>query len=218
MKRIKLLITIIALIVVTLFVTSCKQESYQKVTLETDTAISTIDATLEAKEGTKLLGLFALESKTNENLPAGNYHTLYQKGIVPKGEYYLIYIEDSSDTYPDIKLKDYNFSGCFDSNGRITSLSDSDSIYARYISFGEAGLVVLVCVGIVFMMLAVLAVVVSLFKFVAPKNKGIAKQNKVFSMEDIKDEDMLVAALIATIDYHNEIKKDVRVVSIKEIK
>ena len=30
--------------------------------------------------------------------------------------------------------------------------------------------------------------------------------------EDIKDEDMMVAALVATIDYHNETKEDVRVV------
>ena len=34
---------------------------------------------------------------------------------------------------------------------------------------------------------------------------------------DIKDEDMMVAALIATIDYANETKKDVRLVSIKQI-
>ena len=218
MKKIKIYVTIIAILSLTLILTSCKKETYQKVTLETDTQISTINEMLEAKEGTKLLGLFSLESKTTDQLPAGNYHTLYQKGLVPKGEYYLIYVDDNSDTYPDIKLKDYNFSGWFDNNGRITSISDSDYIYARYISFGEAGLVVLVCVGIVFMMLAVLAIVVSLFRYVAPKNKGLAKQKKVFSMEDIKDEDMLVAALIATIDYHNEIKKDVRVVSIKEIK
>mgnify|MGYP003291215999 CR=1 FL=1 len=37
-------------------------------------------------------------------------------------------------------------------------------------------------------------------------------------IKDIKDEEMMAAALVATIDYHNETKKDVRVVSIKEIK
>ena len=35
---------------------------------------------------------------------------------------------------------------------------------------------------------------------------------------EIKDEDMMVAALIATIDYTNETKKDVRLVSIKQIR
>ena len=39
----------------------------------------------------------------------------------------------------------------------------------------------------------------------------------VNKMTDINDEDMMVAALIATIDYANETKKDVRLVSIKQI-
>ena len=34
---------------------------------------------------------------------------------------------------------------------------------------------------------------------------------------DIKDEDMMVAVLVASIDYQNEIKKDVRLVSVKEL-
>ena len=37
-------------------------------------------------------------------------------------------------------------------------------------------------------------------------------------MEDIKDDDMMAAALVATIDYHEETGENVRVVSIKEIK
>ena len=36
-------------------------------------------------------------------------------------------------------------------------------------------------------------------------------------LPDITDEDMMVAALIATIDYRNEVKTDVRLVSIKQI-
>lgn len=35
---------------------------------------------------------------------------------------------------------------------------------------------------------------------------------------EITDDDMMAAVLVATIDYRNEIKKDVKVVSIKEIK
>lgn len=34
----------------------------------------------------------------------------------------------------------------------------------------------------------------------------------------ITDDDMMAAVLVATIDYRNEIKKDVRVVSVKEVK
>ena len=43
------------------------------------------------------------------------------------------------------------------------------------------------------------------------------KVHKPLSLEDILDEDMMVAALVASIDYYNEIKKDVRVISIREI-
>ena len=38
------------------------------------------------------------------------------------------------------------------------------------------------------------------------------------SIDDIKDDDMMAAALVATIDYHNEVKQDVRVKTIKEVK
>jgi hypothetical protein len=40
---------------------------------------------------------------------------------------------------------------------------------------------------------------------------------KALTIDDIKDEDMMVAALIATIDYAEETKKDVRLISIKQI-
>jgi hypothetical protein len=45
----------------------------------------------------------------------------------------------------------------------------------------------------------------------------VESEKKKLSIEDIKDEDMMVAALIATIDYTNETKKDVRLVSIKQM-
>ena len=93
----------------------------------------------------------------------------------------------------------------------------------------EALLVALVCIIIVFGMLALLWGLVTLLKFVAPKQKEQAKPvevaavksapvKKAISLEDIKDEEMMAAALVATIDYHEETKEDVRVVSIKEIK
>ena len=48
-------------------------------------------------------------------------------------------------------------------------------------------------------------------------------KNKPVKMKDLikplleEDEDAVVASLVATIEYHNETKKDVHVVSIKEI-
>ena len=58
----------------------------------------------------------------------------------------------------------------------------------------------------------------------AAKNKSNASSNvssKASTTQqtvNITDDDMMAAVLVATIDYRNEIKKDVRVVSIKEVK
>lgn len=129
-----------------------------------------------------------------------------------------------------------NFSGWFvensdDSMTRITTVEQAQAegiVHAKYISYGEGGLVVLICMAIVFLMLALLCGIVALFKFIAPKKKQEAQTKNVvlpqleptkpFTMEDITDDDMMAAALVATIDYHNEIHEDVRVISIKEIK
>ena len=40
---------------------------------------------------------------------------------------------------------------------------------------------------------------------------------KPISIEDIKDEDMMVAVLVATIDYTHDKNADVRLVSVKQI-
>ena len=95
------------------------------------------------------------------------------------------------------------------------------------ITVGQAALVTVVCMVIVFLMLALLWGIVALFKFIPAKKEKAKKEEApvasqpaarpTIKMSDIKDEDMMVAALVATIDYHEEIKEDVRVVSIKEI-
>ena len=46
-----------------------------------------------------------------------------------------------------------------------------------------------------------------------PKVEDSVKQNA-----DLSDEDAVVAALVASIDYRNQDKKDIKVISIKEIK
>ena len=76
-------------------------------------------------------------------------------------------------------------------------------------------------------MLALLWAVVSAFKLVVPKEKTVTKETKpavvvaapqkAFTAADIKDEDMMVAALVASIDYREETKENVRVVSVKQI-
>ena len=99
------------------------------------------------------------------------------------------------------------------------AIVDPDSI-----NFGSACLIALVCIIIVFAMLALLWGIVALLKFIPAKKEKVKEEQAPVKnaepklrLEDIKDEDMMVAALVATIDYHEETKKDVRVVSIKEL-
>jgi hypothetical protein len=78
-------------------------------------------------------------------------------------------------------------------------------------------------------MLILLALAVALFEFIKGGNKKVeeapapvpvvsAQQTRPsIKLEDIKDDDMMAAALVATIDYYEETKQDVRVVSIKQI-
>ena len=86
----------------------------------------------------------------------------------------------------------------------------------------------LVAIAIVFIVLALLVVIVSLMSKINFEKKAskkeevaaptVAAPQKKFSVEDIKDEDMMVAALVATVDFIEETKKtDARVVSIKQI-
>lgn len=96
------------------------------------------------------------------------------------------------------------------------------------VTFWESLSITAICVLIVFAMLILLALVVAAFQLFAGKKESepveedeVAPtsyvQPSTLKLEDIKDEDMMVAALVATIDYHEETKKDVRIVSIKQI-
>jgi glutaconyl-CoA/methylmalonyl-CoA decarboxylase subunit delta len=72
------------------------------------------------------------------------------------------------------------------------------------------------------LILGFIALVVTSLKFLSRPDKVIApitkeKAKQAFDISQIKDEDMMVAALVASIDYYEEIKKDVRVISVKEI-
>ena len=85
----------------------------------------------------------------------------------------------------------------------------------------------LVAIAIVFIVLALLVLIVSLMSKInfeskkkeeAPAVVASDPVQKKFTMDDIKDEDMMVAALVATADFIEETKKtDVRVVSVKQI-
>jgi len=134
---------------------------------------------------------------------------------------------------PNRDIKGLSFAGWYYTsnfkNGTMstTNMSETDNglVYARYISYGDGGKVVVICMAIVFLMLAILYGITSLLKYLAPsaKHEEVKEEEQqvpqaAFSISDITDDDMMAAALVATIDYHNECKKDVRVISIKEIR
>ena len=90
----------------------------------------------------------------------------------------------------------------------------------------EGALFSLIAILMVFLILTLLVLIISLLskiKFKEAKKEikvapVAAAPQKKFSVDDIKDEDMLVAALVATADFVEETKKtDARVVSIKQI-
>ena len=94
------------------------------------------------------------------------------------------------------------------------------------IKFGEGLLFSIFAIFIVFVVLALLVVLITLLskiKFKEEKKEEVkapvvSEAKKKFTIDDIKDEDMMVAALVATADFIEETKKtDARVVSIKQI-
>jgi len=91
------------------------------------------------------------------------------------------------------------------------------------IAISDSALMSLLSIVIVFAVLFIIIGVTELiFKFtgllelkgkVDKKSEDVITNNK-----DIKDDDMMVAVLVASIDYQNETGKDVKLVSVKEIK
>lgn len=71
---------------------------------------------------------------------------------------------------------------------------------------------------IVFLILYLLTLSVSILKKVkSSPSEPVIETKQSLKLEDITDPDMMVAALIASIDYQETTKKDIRLVSIKEI-
>lgn len=154
------------------------------------------------------------------------------EGFDKDAEYQPIYSAISKDgkiNVPNIIVSGKRFAGLYLDGSRITEITDKyDCLTVEFITYADAGLTALICIIIVFLMLALIWGIVSLFKFF-PTKKKVEKVNatseagapvaakKAFTMADIKDDDMMAAALVATIDYHNETGQNVRVVSIKQI-
>jgi Na+-transporting methylmalonyl-CoA/oxaloacetate decarboxylase gamma subunit len=96
------------------------------------------------------------------------------------------------------------------------------------INFGEACLFALFSILVVFVILILITLIISLMAKLKLTDKKEVKQvvkpveqpkvsRKQTKLEDIKDDDMMAAVLVATIDYANEIKEDVHLVSEREL-
>lgn len=229
-KLFKLFILVITCVFV-FSLTSCAKGSFKDAEL-VDAAVLVVDRPVEGKT---FVGYYSF----NEDAKTG---TLYLVGAaIPAGKYEPVYVDKATGDYSipahGHQRDGYYFAGWYQSaefvNGqRVTTLKTADSdltIHAKYITLADAGVVALVCIAIVFLMLVLLCLIVSAFKYLPKKEEKketvaksqpqpvVSAPQKAFTMDDIKDEDMMVAALVATIDYHNETKEDVRVVSVKQI-
>lgn len=88
-------------------------------------------------------------------------------------------------------------------------------------------LISVIAMVIVFLILLLICLLVNLLKVIGGAAKKEEKvendfikaspEKKAFSESDIKDDDMMAAILVATIDYVSETKEDARVVSAKQI-
>ena len=90
-----------------------------------------------------------------------------------------------------------------------------------FTTFSEGLFISIFSVLIVFAILSVIALAIHSLKYIhetPPKITPLLNNEKPLSIEDIKDEDMMVAALVASIDYQEITKKNVRVTRIKELK
>jgi len=84
--------------------------------------------------------------------------------------------------------------------------------------FSDGILMSLMSILIVFAILYLLTLSVSLIKERNNLKQEITQPSpSIVTIDDILDEDMMVAVLTASIDYRNECKTDVKLVSVKEI-
>lgn len=232
MKRFLKIFSLIAILFATLTLSGCSQSNdFKEVTLELDLPILIGEA---VDENQTFVGLYVQNEKEGK---------LYLPGSsVPKGTYQVVTVENSKITdkvysYPNMKIEGLTFAGWYETSNfekgtRVATSStviEENVLYARYINYADAAIISVVCILIVFSMLALLWGIVAMFKYIAPKEENkasapkaapapvVSAPQKAFTMDDIKDEDMMAAALVATIDYHNETGENVRVVSVKQI-
>ncbi len=89
--------------------------------------------------------------------------------------------------------------------------------------FGQGGLVAIFSIILVFCLLALIILITwiankIIVKFETKPKKEVTEENTAEKSVQINDEDAMVAVLVASIDYRNQTKKNIKVINVKEIK
>lgn len=80
-------------------------------------------------------------------------------------------------------------------------------------------------IAFVFTILIIISIIISLLKYLPTQKPQTSKANEIvsvpqaspFKIEDITDEDMMVAALIATIECSKDTNQNIKLKSIKQV-
>ena len=92
----------------------------------------------------------------------------------------------------------------------------------QYSNFADGAVIALLSIVMVFVVLLVIIVLTELISKLAGKEEVQEESQATFTSTkealplNINDEDALVACLVASVDYRNETKKNIQVISVKE--
>ena len=116
----------------------------------------------------------------------------------------------------------------------VEGINGNETAYENPNVWGQSAILAVVAIVMVFVILAlIIGITALIFKWLGyidlKKELDAAKKANIDSNStastssnsvafDTNDEDMVAAVLVATIDYQNEIKQDVKLISVKEIK
>ena len=92
----------------------------------------------------------------------------------------------------------------------------------QYGNFADGAVIALLSIVMVFVVLLIIIILTDIISKVAGKDDEKTKEETVIAPSgvalplNVNDEDALVACLVASIDYRQEIKKNIQVLSVKE--
>ncbi len=102
----------------------------------------------------------------------------------------------------------------------LENITISDGALYSLLSIVMVFAILLIIIGITTLVFKIIGLFEYKAKIDVLKSEGAIKEDKKEEVKstEIVDDDMMAAVLVATIDYQNEIKKDVKLISVKEVK